>query len=206
MYKTVIVTVFLAMMLAVLYLATHMKDAYKVLPGSSSTKMAVPPFADWRQFTPQSGKFKVDLPAVPQYAKEFVNIPNTDKKRRYEMFVSEKLNGSIFMINLITYPPDFAIVSANELLHSVIEELVTSNPNSRLVDITDTTFQTLPAINFKLLNQDYEIQGIAFLLNKTVYQLGYVAKKDDVDEMDYKHFIQSFDLLPKAMKEEEKTP
>jgi hypothetical protein len=199
MYKTAVITIFLAFVIAVLYFATDMKNAYKILPGSTSGQLEVPPYVDWREFIPQSGKFKVDLPAVPQYAKEAVAIPNTDKKRRYEMYASEKLNGSIFMISLITYPSEFDTSNAKEMLHSVIDELVTSNPNGRLTEIRDTTFQTLPSIDFQLLNNDFHIQGKDFMINNTIYLLTYVSKKDEIDQKDYRHFIESFDLLPRAM-------
>jgi hypothetical protein len=197
MYKTIIMTIFAILMVVVLFLASNLKDAYKVLPGSTTDELKVVPYSDWNEFIPKTGLFKVRLPSTPQFANETVNIPGTDFKRLYEMYASEKINGAVFMVSVITYPPTFPITNNDELLHEVIDELVSSNPNNRLLETRDVEFQSHPNVDFHMVNKEYDIEGKAFLVDKTMYVLTYVVKNTDYDVKDYQYFLNSFVLTPK---------
>lgn len=196
MYKTFVISAFVVLMAAIILLGSDLKNAYKLLPGSTSPTMpAPPPYADWREFVARSGKFKVLLPAVPQYAKEAVDIPNMNKKRQYEMYVSEKINGTIFLISLITYPSDVDTSNTQEMLHGIVEEMMGSKPGNQLISEKAETFDHYPATDFSIRNKETNIQGKAFMINKTIYLLTYIAKKADFEEGEYQHFIDSFQLL-----------
>lgn len=200
MTKGLVAAIFVLMLVGVFFLATHLKDAYRVLPVVTSNQLEAPTFADWREFTASSGRFKVELPAFPQYAKEAVNIPNTDKKRRYEMYVSQKINGSVFMINLITYPEDIDTSNTDQMLQSIVDEMVSINPGNQLKEVHHSLFQTYQAIGFHIANKDFDVQGKAFMVQKTMYLLTYVAKLSDFSESEFQYFLNSFQLLPNAEK------
>ncbi|WP_075882489.1 hypothetical protein [Candidatus Protochlamydia sp. W-9] len=197
MYKNVIMSIFAILMVGVIFLAANMKDAYKVLPGPTQSEKIVSPYAEWREFTSESGDFKVLFPSMPQYAKEAVNVPNTDVKRRYAMYAAEKINGTVFMISVITYPQDFNTNNKNTIVRSVIDELIASDPANHLLEQRDAIFQEQSAIDFHLVNKEFDIEGKSFMIDKTVYVLTYVARNRDYDIADYKHFIESFRLLSK---------
>lgn len=199
MYKTIIMGIFIALMVGVIFLATNLKDAYKVLPGSTTPILNADPHASWREFSPQSGSFKVLFPAVPQFAKEAVNIPNTDKKRRYEMYASETINGTVFMVSVITYPQDYDTTSKAQTIQSVIDELVASDPANHLLESRDTVFLDFPAMDFHMVNKEFDIEGKSFMNDKTVYVLTYVARNNDYDQKDYDYFINSFHLISQPL-------
>lgn len=197
MSKNVVLAIFALLFIGVCAIAYNIKSAYKIIPMSTSSQMEIPAYADWREFTPQTKKFKVSLPAVPQAAHETVDIPNSDKKRFYEMYVSQKLNGAIFMVSLITYPPDYSISDPHALLKEVIDEMAKTNPNNHLDKLTDKQFLNQPAYEFNLTNSDFGVEGMAFLAGKTAYLLTYISKNSAFNEDEYKHFISTFQLISK---------
>lgn len=153
------------------------------------------PLAEWKKFEPTSGKFIVKLPSIPQYAIDVVNVPNTDIKRWYEIYVAEQLDGSVYMINLITYHPDFDLSNTKELLHNVVNEVVSSNLNNHVIEIKDLTFEGRQAVSFFIKNQTLQVKGEAFLVGGTVYLLAYTGNKVNFKDNDYETFIKSFELL-----------
>lgn len=187
--------IFIVLMIGVIFLATNLKEAYKVLPGSTVPTLDIDPYASWREFSPESGSFQVLFPAVPQFAKEAVNIPNTDKKRRYEMYASETVNGTVFMVSVITYPQDYDTTNQTQTIESVIDELVVSDPANHLLESRQAVFLAFPAMDFHMVNKEFDIEGKSFMDGKTVYVLTYVARNNDYNREDYDHFIHSFHLI-----------
>lgn len=194
MFKGLIYLIFGILFLGILFLFFNMKNAYKVIPVTTSSEMKVPSFAAWREFVSKSNQFKVLLPAPPQYAKESVPIPNTNKFRRYEMYASEKTDGAVFMISLITYPKDM-VTDSFEMLHEIVQEMVTEKPNNSLEKNQDTFFEGFPAVDFTVLNKKYKVEGKTFLEESTIYLLTYVAPIENFNLEEYRHFIDSFHLL-----------
>jgi len=190
MNKTVVLSICALLLVGVIFTAVNMKSAYRIIPVNVNEKVTSSPFVDWREFIPLSKRFKVMLPAVPQYAKETVDIPNTDKKRYYEMFISEKASGAIFMISQITYPADYDTKNARQLLQAVVDEMVKTDPNNQLNYANDATFLTYPAIDFNITNKDFGVDGKAFMTEKTVYLLTHIAKNSESGQED-KPFFQS---------------
>ena len=136
----------------------------------------------------------MSLPAPPQSATESIAIPNTDKKRHYEMYVSEELNGSMYMVSLITYPDDKEISNSSEMLKDTIDEIVQGKPGNKIKKMEDTFFQSHKAIEFNIVNSKYNVEGVVFMLNRTVFLLSYIASDSNFNRKDYDHFIKSFKL------------
>lgn len=193
--KTIVITIFVLLFLGVLFLTSNIQNAYKMLPIKESKKMEVPSYAEWREFTANTGRFRVMVPMPPQYAKDAVEIAGTDKKRLYEMYVSEKINGTIFMISLITYPSEVDTSNVDQILEETVHEMVATNPQNELRDFKDETFRGHKAVNFEIANHEFHVEGEAFMVDKTLYLLTYVAKTEDYNEADYQYFIRSFELL-----------
>lgn len=198
MLTKLVVPILIIMLIAVLWMTHDVKDAYKILPMKTSETMDVPPFADWREFSAQSGKFKVMLPAPPQYAKEAVNIPGTDKLRRYEMYVSEKLDGDVLMISLITYPEGIDISDGKQLLNDLVTEMKNSKPGNEIKKLKTITYQGQSTLEFNIANPNFNVEGRTFLLDRTIYLLTYVAKTAEFSMSDYDYFIKTFQLTRNA--------
>jgi hypothetical protein len=198
MLKNFVIGAFIILFGILLFLAFNIKNAYEVLPIGSSDTMEVAPFADWRKFEASSERFFVMLPSPPQYAKEAVPIPNTQELRRYEMYVSQKLDGPIFMISLITYPQDIDGPEKTQTLHDIVDEMMKTKPDNKLKELKDSLYQDYPAIDFSIANDNYDVRGRAFIVKRTVYLLTYIANNTEFTLGDYEHFIDSFKLLPKG--------
>lgn len=180
--------------LLVLIVTFNIKDAFWALPIKTNETLEVPPFADWRKFVSPSDRFTVSLPAVPQYAQDSVPLPGKNKMRKYEMYISEKLDGAIFMISLITYPDDMDVKRGDEVLHQVINEMMETKPDNKLTNISKSTFLKHPTFDFDIKNKDFFVKGKAFLVNSTVYLLTYIASSSTFTIKDYDHFMDSFEI------------
>jgi hypothetical protein len=201
MRKIVITLICLAIIVLILfyYVPPNLKDAYKILPGTSpatttSTKDSEN-FSSWQEFIPRTGLFRVMFPFPPQYAKDLVAIPNSDKKRRYEIYASEKIDGTLFLISVITYPSEVDTSDSNEILQQVAYELVQNKPGNRLTKLKESFFNGYPSLDFSIENQQFHIEGKMILVNKTVYVLSYSTRLGDFDPKEYQYFIDSFELF-----------
>ena len=194
----IVLTICALLFCGLIFLISDIKNAYKVLPINASKPIDVSAFANWREFQPPSQRFKALLPAPPQYVKESVVIPDTEKKRLYEMYVSEKLNGTVFMISLITYPKDFLTSRPFEMLNDIVDEMIQNKPANKLKKREDVFFQNHEAVEFTIKNDKFDIQGTALMVDRTIYLLSYIASHSEFSSEDYQYFIDSFKVLPKG--------
>lgn len=195
MYKIMMFALLALILVAVIFFTTESKTEKVLLGGISQKESAIA--LDWKEFVARSGNFKALLPSDPQYAKQGVEIPNSDKKRRYELYASEKVNGTVFMISISTYPPDMDTSDVPQMLQDALTELMQGNPDNKLVKQEDTIYQNQPALEFTIENDPFKVEGVAFMVNKALYVLSYTARTLDFNPDEYKHFIDSFVLLPK---------
>ena len=149
MYKRIlIVSTIIIMILAMIDFG--LSDKKEFTPTSNTS-----PPKEWVKFVPFTGKFTVYLPKTPKYAVDIVNVPNTDIQRWYEMYVSEEINGTVYLLNLISYGPDYPITDAKNILHNVVNEIVARNLSNRLTKLEDGKFQNQPAIFFQIEKEIY---------------------------------------------------
>lgn len=153
-------------------------------------------FSYWKEFRPASGKFQVTLPSTPRYVKDMIPVPNSDKKRLYEIYVSEKLDGTVFMISAITYPSEMNTEDNETILKGMVDELMLAQPESKLSALYKAEHQAKPAYNFDIDNNDFKIHGKTFLVGKTLYVLSSIFLKDNDVREEYDFFVDSFVLLP----------
>src|SRR5690348_17259473 len=59
-------------------------------------------YENWKEFTSQTGNFKVLLPILPQHATDKILDPQTKETRKYDMYVAANDAGTVFMISAIT--------------------------------------------------------------------------------------------------------
>lgn len=198
MHKLGIAVVCFALLAAgLLFLKQEAKDPAPK-PATSLAGVDTENFASWKEFTPRSGLFKVLLPHPPQYAKDVVPTPGNEQKRRYDMYASEKIDGTAFLITLITYPNEPKSAEIAALLKQTVDELTRSKPDNHLSKSQETLFHTYPAMDFLIDNGKLKVEGKVFVMGKLVYVLSYVAQEDQINPGEFQHFIDSFEPLTPA--------
>lgn len=192
--KKILAGIFLVLFIFVTFLIFTLKSS----PTSMrllSKKQETPAFTDWKEFTDPDQRFKVLLPFTPHYTKQAVEIPKSDHKRRYEMFISEQMNGINYMIGIMTYPEKFDTSDREELLKEIVHELMASKPGNQMKEMKPATFHQHEALQFHFINGSFDVQGVAFVTNKSVYMLSYIAELRNMNEAEYNKFMDSFELL-----------
>ena len=58
----------------------------------------------WHDYTSPQGKFHIKFPSLPHYATETLEDPATHEKRLYDFYLSSKDEGTIYAVNMITFP------------------------------------------------------------------------------------------------------
>lgn len=153
---------------------------------------------NWLEFVSPRGNFEVILPSAPQYLEEGINIPETNTKRRYEIYASEDSDGTVYLVNIITYPKDFPIPNPQKLMSDVIQEMLKTRMSNRLEDTKETVFLEHPAKDFKIDNGNMTIMGRAFIVGQSVYLLTYISMDAYSNPEEYQRFLESFQFLPKV--------
>lgn len=149
----------------------------------------------WHEFTPPSNKFKVMFPTLPQHATSKLNEPKTNEPRQYDMYVSEKDNGTIFMISIITILQHSNGYAINEkALTSVINDILANNPNGKIKTMELGSYKEYPAIDFSIENDKVNIDGKAFIVGNTLYLLTSAANMDHYQRSEFDFFLKSFQL------------
>lgn len=193
---SVIIILVILFVLAFFYFVPELKnESFKGISQTSTQTANSENFSTWEEFLPRSGLFKVLLPQKPQYAKDLVAIPGSDKKRRYDMYASEKIDGTLFLITVITYPTEAEASSSDDLLRETVDELMRSKSDNRLTKLENGFFQKQNSLNFSIENQKFHVEGKVFIAGKRVFSLSYITLKDNFDSAEYQHFIDSFKLL-----------
>jgi len=156
-------------------------------------------FLTWKEFVPRSGLFKTLLPSPPQYGKDYIAIPNSDKKRRYDMYAAEKIDGTLFLISVITYPPEVDISSSDDIIRQNIEDLMHNKVDNRLTKLVNLSLHEHKTFDFSIENRDFDIQGRSIQDDHVVYMLVYITQKESFDPKEYQYFIDSFQLLNRQL-------
>ena len=194
--STVFVT--LAIIFIVIMGFRMMKDSYMLLPlkEQQPTNLTAFNFQDWHEFTAPSGNFKVLFPALPQHATENVDDPKTKEKRKYDMYVSQQDNGTIFMISRITFPDLGSKEESNEILKQIMNDMVASNPSNKLSMMQEGDYKGHPSIDFSIENGELTIDAKTFIVDDTLYILTRIVKSQNYTRDEFLFFVNSFELIP----------
>jgi hypothetical protein len=168
------------------------KESYKLLPISASNEGAPTQFSTWKDFKAPNLKFSVMVPSYPQNAKQTMKDPKTKDVRKYDMYVSEKDDGSLFMISLIQFPDSKE--TPEYIQKSVVNDLLASNPQNQLKSMKVGDYKGKKTLDFSIVNNDMTVDGMAFSDGDTLYLLSAIFKNSAYHPEEYQYFINSFDL------------
>ncbi len=197
MSKSVGIIILIAVVAGISFLVYNIKNAYKVIPITAQPTMQAPPFSDWREFTSGVNGFTVFLPDYPQHASQAVSIPKTNKKRKYEMYAAEKVDGTVFMISVIAYPSQIDLSNPTEVSAEIINEIVQKNPNNHLEKADRSIYQGHEAVDFQIQNPERKVSGKLIFVGRLLYLLTYIAKNEAYSADEYNHFLDTFHFIDK---------
>ena len=153
----------------------------------------------WRKYVAPKGQFSVLLPSLPHHATDMVNEPITHEVRQYEMFLAKKDDGTVYSINLISFPAKKTIKEEEKDLEKLVNELLSSNPNNKVKNVLKSQFRENKAIDFSVEADQMSMSGKAFLKDSTLYVLSTsAAKTNNSNTQEFNFFINSFQLAPGA--------
>lgn len=168
------------------------KESYKLLPISASKEGSGTQFSSWKDFKAPDQKFSVMLPAYPQNAKQTMKDAKTKEVRKYDMYVAEKEDGSLFMISLIKFPDSKE--TPEYIQKSVVNDLLAANPQNQLKSMKIGDYKGKKTLDFSIINNEMTVDGMAFSDGDTLYLLSGIFKNNVYHPEEYKYFINSFDL------------
>ncbi len=194
MKKMIVYGGLLFFLFVTLWWFSDIKNTYKSLPGSTSGVLKFPEFSSWIQYTPPSNLFSVSLPFVPQYAKETIDIPNSNESQTYTMFVSETYHDSMYLISQVSYSNGVDLSDQKNVLLTVIDEIRNLSNNNKTITSSEIRFQNQGGREFHFESPSKQSKGVAFMVDRTVFLLVYIAENEIFREESYQHFIGSFKL------------
>lgn len=160
-----------------------------------STTDKVTNLHEWREFSSDTGRFKVLLPTLPQHVTDMFTDPKTKEQRKYETFVAAGDNGAAFMISAITFPNNLDADNGEETLRSAVSDMMIRNKENKLNKMESGKFRNNKAIDFSLSNGDLLIVGKVFSHNNILYILSMINKDATFNEKEFDFFINSFDFI-----------
>lgn len=153
---------------------------------------------NWHEFNAPLDQFKVLLPILPQHATKTLTDPTTNDLRQFDMYVSEKENGTIFMISIVTFLDKESEKIDDTLLMNVVNDMLASSAQNQLKSLVPGNYETYPSIDFSIENDQVNIDGRVFLVDKTLFLLTSAAKRELYKRKEFEFFINSFELPPKV--------
>lgn len=176
-------------------------QSHQNLPTNLTSDTATASLTDvlsWHDYNAPDGHFKVSLPSLPHHAQENRTDPETKENRDYEIYVSQKDNGTVYSISAISFNDKKNSELNDDFLQNVTTGLLTSNPTNIVKSTKLIQFGKGKSYDFQLENGDAVIYGKAFFDNKTLYVLTATAKSSAFNPQEFDYFVQSFQLLPPA--------
>lgn len=160
-----------------------------------------PAFQNWVDYNPPSKKFTSKFPSSPQHATDKALDSKTKEHKQYEMYISES-NGRVFMISVISFLSHDKSNDGENVLKSIVDSMVSSNPGNKLEKIQIGSYQGKKDMDFLITNPSYAISGRALFADNQVYVLSVLSKTVEESKSDFDYFTKSFKInseLPEAL-------
>lgn len=151
-------------------------------------------FHKWREFSSQSGRFKVLLPALPQHVTDSVTDPETKEVRLHDTYVSADPQGLGFMISAIHLPKPVEPQKIESKLKEIVSDILARNKDNQLLKMNFEGPQNNRSLNFVLTNGDINVEGKVFVHDNVFYVLSMVNRADSFNQSEFDFFINSFDI------------
>ncbi|NGX43050.1 MAG: hypothetical protein K940chlam7_01341 [Chlamydiae bacterium] len=197
MAKYLSIFVVVALVLASYLIFNYAKETYRIFPieeEKSPVSLEVYNFQNWHEFTGTNGEFKVLFPTLPQHATENIKDPKSNETRKYEMYVSEKDDGTIFMISLITFPDKTADSDGDSLMRAMMNDMMAASPDNELRTMESGKYKGYNSLDFAFGNNELSVDSKTFMVNNTMLVLTRIVKTENYNTNEFNFFINSFEL------------
>ena len=155
----------------------------------------------WHEYNAPMGKFRVLLPNTPHHSVDVVPDPESKENRTYEIFITASDKGTVYSINLISFPENKTAVYDDKFLEGFVNKLLLSNSKNVLKSLNKTSYRSGNALDFSVQTEDKVLHGRAFLRNKTLYVLSTASPVGELtDPGEFDLFINSFHLSETPVK------
>jgi hypothetical protein len=151
--------------------------------------------ATWITYKAPNELFEVSLPTQPQHVSEAGLLTGASKDVKYDVFLSQGKDGTAFMISTIAYPTSFPQEQKQGVLDNVIKEILSSNPQSKVVKQESKTFQSFPALEFTINNSEYMSKSMAILAEQVLFVLTVMDKNPHHLDEDFQFFVDSLKII-----------
>lgn len=173
-------------------------DVHTLLPFDFEETPEGDAYAEWREFVSAIGNFRADFPTAPQSVSEDLPVPNSDLNIKSHIYVSEDIDGTTFMINVIEYPSDIQAGQVDGMLEKIMNDMVAANPTNKLRSLEFTEFRGHRTLDFFIESPEIYVNCRVFLVDKRLYLLVCIDKIAQYVEEDFQYFLESFELLSGA--------
>lgn len=174
------------------------KETYKLLPINVKEAEKVDldeyNFHEWKEYTSPSEAFTVLFPTLPQHATESIKDPKTGHIRNYDMYVSERMDGTIFMISLITFQQMQSNQDTQAMLLNMMNDMVASNSENVLKADQPGKYLGYPSLDFTLSNNEHNIDAKTFMINNTMFVLTRITNEKNYNTSEFTFFLNSFEV------------
>ncbi|SCA62910.1 hypothetical protein SCG7086_AF_00200 [Chlamydiales bacterium SCGC AG-110-P3] len=170
-------------------------ESHTLLPFDFEETPVVDPYEEWRQYVSAIGHFRADFPTTPQTVSEDLPVPNSNLIVKSHIYVSEDIDGTTYMINVIVYPSDIQAGQTDRTLEKIMNDMVAANPTNRVRSVDFTEFQGYRTLDFFIENPQVYVNCRVFLVGKRLYLLVVIDKVEQYRDQDFQHFLEKFKVL-----------
>lgn len=148
----------------------------------------------WKLFKPKNDRFEVLLPSIPQHVSE--KHPTGTEFTKYDVYLSQDREGSVYMISLTVYPDSYEMGSPEEVLEAVKNGALGSNSKNELKSSEVSTYLNMPSMDFAIESAESAIRSKVIVSDKTLVVLTAMNRDPAHLDADFATFAGSFVLKP----------
>ncbi len=149
----------------------------------------------WKLFHSVHGKCMVSLPESPEHVKQMMPFPEQGYNLRYDVYVSAHEKKAVYIMLIAQYPPFINESHAELSLESFLNGLVTQNHDNQLIFADLINIQGYKALDFFIKSKGVYLKGRAIMAENNLYLLAMECDENNYFEMNYNHFVESFELV-----------
>lgn len=176
------------------------------LPISNVVKVASQekynPHKEWTKIYSFHGNFNATFPRQPDHVKQNMQVKGEARDLEYDVYVADLDRKSVFMVLSAKYPSEVPQEHTVSSLEHFLNSILVQNPNNQLVFADLVDVQGHQAMDFFIRTQSPSspstviyFKGRVLLAKNYLYLLAMECEQKNYEDIHYKYFIDSFELV-----------